>query len=256
MQKNKSIRFTILIIMSAILITALLANLTLSYLVREKNRHNVFSLGIVELEIEEDEFPQNEEKRTLTPKGTVPKNPHIINTGTTDIYVFLEVTVPYAEVLLVEDEGENINYPVSSGKVNCELFDLLSDADGALTGKNTDNFTNNFTITNNGIFTYQSSWVFMNSSENTENKTHSYLFGYKKMLKTSGNERTTTNLFDKIQLRNILEGELPDNSSEIITINAYGIQNEELRDITIADSMNLSQTELNKMFSYYQNQEG
>lgn len=255
-KRNNPLRVTILIILSSILIVTLAANITLSYLVQKQVRHNVFSLGVVQLKIEEDTFPQDEGQRTLLPKGIVPKDPHIVNTGTTDAYVFMEITVPYAEVLLVEEAGANIHQPVSTGKADCELFDLLSNAAGAPTGAATAGFTNGFTVTDNGIFSYQSDWIFLSSKESTTKKTHSYLFGYRKILKTADGEKTTTNLFDKIQLRNILEGELPENTVETITINAYGIQNEELRDITIVDPMDLSKTELEKIFSYYINQEG
>ena len=56
---------TAVILMSSFLAAALLINLTLSYLVVNKNRDNIFALGNVSLLLSEDNFPDNEEDRIM-----------------------------------------------------------------------------------------------------------------------------------------------------------------------------------------------
>ena len=56
----KNTRRFAVILMSAFLAAALFINLTLSYLVVNKNRDNVFALGNVSLLLSEDNFPQDD----------------------------------------------------------------------------------------------------------------------------------------------------------------------------------------------------
>lgn len=242
-----------LIILSVFLVMTLVVNVSVSYLIKERVKDNVFALGRVELSLVEDTYPPEPEKRLLAPKGVVPKNPHVVNVGSTDMYVFLEVTVPYDNVLLIEEEGENIHKPAPLGKHDCELFDLLSFDENAKVNVEADSFT----VTDKGRLSYQHNWVFLRASENTEKKTHTYLFGYNSLLTTAGDKRTTTNLFDKVQLRNVFEGELPEDIIETVVVNAYGIQSEELRNhVTVADTSAVTEQELKNIYQLYENQEG
>lgn len=248
---------SIIILLFVILILALVINSSIAYLARKKTATNVFSVGLVELTIAEDDFPEENKDRWMVPKSFLPKNPHLVNTGSVDVYVFAEVTVPYDEVLLIFDTGENINMPDPQGRKECELFNLFSDDTEAVSGEETDGFTDDFTVTNNGTFTYDHKWVFISSSEDTANKTHSYLFGYNSMLSTEAEHNTTTNIFDKIQLMNILEEELTDDNVRTITVKAYSIQSEELKgSLTISDPDDLTKEEIQNIYQYYQNQEG
>ena len=80
----KNTRRFAVILMSAFLAAALFINLTLSYLVVNKNRDNVFALGNVRLLLSEENFPQDENDRILAPKGIIQKDPKITNIGSTD----------------------------------------------------------------------------------------------------------------------------------------------------------------------------
>lgn len=245
------------LLLAVFLIMSLTMNTSLSYLIRERVRNNVFGLGRVELTLVEDSFPKEESQRLLSPKSVVPKNPHIVNTGTTREYVYLEVTVPYAKVLLVNDTGEQIHKPAFPERHDCELFDLVSTADSTVTGVETTDFTKDFTVTDNGHFEYENHWTFLRSTENLTDKTHTYLFGYDCLLMPDSGHNTTTNLFDHVQFRNILEGDLPENTLVSVVVNAYGIQSEELLNhITVADTEHITPQELRAIYRLYENQEG
>ena len=253
----RSTKTAALLVMAVILVTALIVNSTISYFVRKKTAHNLLSVGIVELKIEEDSFPENKKDRWLVPKSYLPKNPRFVNTGNTDVYAFAEVTVPYDNIHLIIEQGENADMPDPSGKKNRELFNLLSDASETSAGSATAGFTAGFTVTDNGEFTYQKNWIFISSKEDTTARTHSYLFGYKSMMTTDQGHNTTTEIFDKVQLRNIMEGDLPENEERTINVKARAVQSEELAgNITIADTDDLTKEELVSIYSYIQNQEG
>lgn len=246
-----------LLVLVIVLLLSLIVNTTISYLVRKKTANNVFSVGLVELTVVEDEFPDNEQDRWIVPKGFLPKDPRIVNTGSVDVYVFAEVIVPYEQVLLILDEGEDMRKPDPQGRQYRELFNLFSEDEYAVSGAETNDFTAGFSVTEHGAFTYEPHWLFIRSREDTTAQTHSYLFGYNALLTTEAGHNTTTTIFDKIQLLNILEGDLPEDAVRTITIKAYGIQSDELKgNVTIADPTNITKHELQQLYLYYQNQEG
>lgn len=252
----KTPKTAILAVLLAVLALSLGVNLTLSYLVRKKTAHNVFTVGAAELTIEETSFPSEPSDRWLVPKSFLPKNPCLVNTGTTDEYVFMEVTVPYENAQLILDQGENIRLPDPAGKQPLELFNLLSNHEAAVSGASTPGFSEGFTITNTGSFTYHPNWIFLSCGENTESHTHTYLFGYRSLLPHTPGHNTTDCIFDKVQLRNVLEDDLPGDIVRTITINAYGIQSSKLKDLSVNDPGSLTKDELQQIYQYYQNQEG
>ena len=248
-EKNlKNTRRFAVILMSAFLAAALFINLTLSYLVVNKNRDNVFALGNVGLLLTEDNFPQDENDRILAPKGIIQKDPKLTNIGSTDEYVFLKVIVPLCNVRIV---NETTNKIVDNKKAYMEIFDFISNDTSSQTVS-----VSGFTYNNIGSFGYNSKWILIDSSEDTANYTHTYLFGYSSLL-TGDSSDSTTALFDKMQLRNILEGDLPSDVTQTVRIEAYGIQAEELlNNITVSNTENVTKSELTAIFDLYKNQEG
>ena len=171
--------------------------------------------------------------------------------------MFVEIVVPYEEVLFIIDEGEAVNTPDPAGPANQELFNIISEDENALDGDETEGFYNGFTVTRTGTFSYHHDWIFLSSKEDTSNKTHSYLFGYRSLLAAAEGQNKTPAIFDKIQLRNILEGSVSRDSAETITVNVYGIQSDELRgSISIEDPTDITKAELESLYTYYRNQEG
>ena len=250
-------RVVLLLLVAVVVVAAVVTvHFTVAYVARKKTADNVFAVGLVELTVEEDSFPPDED-RWVVPKRFLPKNPHLVNTGSTNVFAFIEVVVPYEEVLLVADEGEDIHQPDPDGVKEQELFNLYSEAEGAVSGTETGGFTDRFTVTAVGEFTYHPDWVFIRSAEDTTAHTHAYLFGYRSVLTTEEGQRTTANVFDRIQLRNILEGSLAAPAAETIRIRAYGIQSDELKgELSVDDPTHLSQAELVHLYQYYLHQEG
>ena len=235
-------------LVAAFLVAALFINLTLSYLVENKNRDNVFALGNVRLLLSEENFPQDDNDRILVPKGIIQKDPKITNIGSTDDYVFLKVIVPLCNVRIVNERNNKIIYPE---KAYMEIFNFISNDTSSQTVS-----ASGFTHNNIGSFGYNSKWILIDSSEDTVNYTHTYLFGYSSLL-TGDSSDSTTALFDKMQLRNILEGDLPSDVTQTVRIEAYGIQAEELlNNITVSNTENVTKSELTAIFDLYKNQEG
>ena len=258
MRKTIRSRRTIaVIVLSAILLLMMIVGTTISYLVRKITADNLFSVATVELTVKEDDYPENEQSRFVVPKSFMPKNPRLVNTGSTSLYAFAKVTVPYEDVVLISDHGENINMPDPSGKKERELFNLFSNDTNCFSGTETEDFFSGFTVADTGDFTYGHNWIFISSEEDTVNKTHSYLFGYHSVLTPENGHNTTDTIFDKIQLRNVLEGLYGDSVTKKITVEAYGLQSEELKgSIAIADPTDLTKPEIISLYTIYRNQEG
>ena len=65
---------------------------------------NEFTVGRVSLDlIEENWTPDDGED--ITPGKDIPKDPYILNDGVNDAYVYLMVSVPYATVSVVQEDG-------------------------------------------------------------------------------------------------------------------------------------------------------
>lgn len=245
--KNIKIKILSLTVLSLILITVLTVNTSFSYLVSNKSRINVYTIGKVDIEITEDKFPESSENRILAPGGRVNKNPKIKNTGINDEYVFMSITVPLYSVITVTP-GHKLR---ETEKVRQEIFNLLSGSENRKTVS-----AAGFTAAYTGVFQYSPSWEFLYAEDDPEKAVHTYYFGYKSVLQPEGGNSTTTELFDELQLRSLLEGEVPDNAESSVTAAAYAVQAEELPDeYRPADSSDLTKEELSRIFTIYNNQE-
>ena len=126
--KRITYRICAVIILSVFVIGALVVNMALSYLISSKSRDNIFTIGIVRLDLSEENYPDDPEDRILPPKGVIDKDPKIKNIGTNNAYVFLKITVPLCEVRIVDEQTKKIN---RSGKEYREVFNLISSSDNA-----------------------------------------------------------------------------------------------------------------------------
>ena len=249
MKNKKRLRIIIIAVMTLMLAFVLAINYSVSYLVSTDNAENVFGVGNVQLRLDEDHFPTDDSSRKMVPKSIIPKDPSVMNTGSSSEYVFLVVTVPLEEVQIVDMDTDKIN---SSGKDLREIFNLLSNSSGAVSGSSVADFTKGFTKTDVGDFRFDPDWKFLTCFDT--DVSHTYVFGYSSVLQS---QQKTTALFDKIQLRNILEGEIAANAVESISLKAYGIQSEDyINDISVADPGNATVEELRAIYEICRNQEG
>lgn len=168
-----------------------------------ESRSNNFTFGKVDIELEEPGWEEND--HILYPGRTVPKDPIVTNTGINDLYVFLEVRIPKADVLIVDeiDKGKIISAP------SMQLVKTVyQDSEG------------------NTIDDHNPDWIQIDEYD-IGNDYHCIIYGYKERLAGYKDEQTpgetTTQLFDKVTFVNAVEGE-PEKMSFDMPIKAYAIQ--------------------------------
>lgn len=154
-----------------------------AYLTDYEKVSNEFTVGKVDIELKEPEWKPEENKK-IEPSKVIHKDPQITNTGTNDAFVYMEVSIPMANVEAVAENGERL------GKKVQELFS----------------------------FEAKDSWMQL-SVQNTESR-RTYTYAYKKILKP---QETSESLFDTVKFLNLIEGQLDGQTFEI-PVRAYAIQ--------------------------------
>ena len=154
-----------------------------AYLTDYEKVSNEFTVGKVDIELKEPEWKPEENKK-IEPSKVIHKDPQITNTGTNDAFVYMEVSIPMANVEAAAENGERL------GKKVQELF----------------------------YFEAKKSWMQL-SVQNTESR-RTYTYAYKKILKP---QETSEALFDTVKFLNLIEGQLDGQTFEI-PVRAYAIQ--------------------------------
>ena len=154
-----------------------------AYLTDYEKVSNEFTVGKVDIELKEPEW-KPEENRIIEPSKVIHKDPQITNTGTNDAFVYMEVSIPMANVEAAAENGESL------GKKVQELFS----------------------------FEAKDSWMQL-SVQNTESR-RTYTYAYTKILKP---QETSEALFDTVKFLNLIEGQLDGQTFEI-PVRAYAIQ--------------------------------
>lgn len=200
-----------------------------AYLTDNETATNTFTVGKVQVDLEEPSYPGNGTDKTtnLVPNGEVAKDPKVENTGNNAAYVFIKMTVPRANVTLVKDNGEKGTKEVQ------ELFYFKKNADGI------DKHLNNF----------DTNWVELTSTEGTATATErTYVFGYNAAVEAN---HSTNPLFEKIQLKNVLENEITTGEAKNIKIDTYAIQADNIVGI---DTTTLDAKTLTNIYTTYMKQ--
>lgn len=159
---------------------------TIAYLTDKDAAENKFTIGKVDVELEEPTW-EEEEHQDLQAGESVSKDPHIKNTGINDAYVYLEVQVPMESVITAATDGTREN---GGAAVNQELFS----------------------------FTPNANWTLISKTE--ANKHMVYVYSYDKIL-ASG--ESTNTLFDTMTFANVIEGQV-DSREFIVPVEAFAIQ--------------------------------
>lgn len=159
---------------------------TVAYLTDQDAADNKFTVGKVDIELEEPNW-EEEEHQDLQAGESVKKDPLITNTGINDAYVYLEVQVPMDTVITAAQDGTRENGGLA---VKQELF----------------------------TFTANNNWTQISKTE--ANGHMVYVYSYDKIL--AANESTNT-LFDTITFANIIEGQI-DSREYTIPVEAFAIQ--------------------------------
>ncbi|HJD25794.1 MAG TPA: SipW-dependent-type signal peptide-containing protein [Candidatus Blautia intestinipullorum] len=154
-----------------------------AYLTDYDKADNQFTVGKVEIELQEPKWnPEDHSK--IEPGKEIPKDPQIRNTGVNDAFVYLEVSVPMAEVTAADQEGNRLERKMQ------ELFSYQA-------GEN---------------------WTKLKSETVEDNMI--YVYAYNEILEP---EETTEPLFETMHFLNVIEGQL-DMQQLSVPVRAYAIQ--------------------------------
>lgn len=197
---------------------------TVAYLTDAETATNTFTVGNVQIDLEEPGYPGNDsdEVKNIIPNQEIVKDPQIENTGNNDALAFLRVEVPQ-EMFTDEDDG-------TGEQKKQDLFRLK------------------------GV---SSQWELLRTEtvtgEDGKAKT-SYVYGYKKTL---GKGTTTDKLFQKVQMKNAVESDLSGNVEDIV-VTACAIQATDIPDVNLTPGSdgNLSKDVLDQVYTIFLNQSG
>jgi predicted ribosomally synthesized peptide with SipW-like signal peptide len=235
------------------LVAAMALGGSLAYLTdNESHTNNVLTSGNIRIDLVEEHWSTTDTNSNGVPDAaeeTVPnqeilKDPKIINTGENPVFVFMRVTVPVKDVTRVSDRGQLIRKDQQSNPVVAgskifhepqELFIFKSTGDAPASHINHfHDKSGNHTTENNDH------WVRLRDGNTTSREYNTeiddngtfqtgtkvgqavYVFGWENVLPPNG--QTTGTLFDKIQLKNIIEFEVQPEQIQNIKLEAFGIQ--------------------------------
>lgn len=207
MRKNNGKKAKITVIALTLVACLMVAGVS-AYFTDADTATNTFTVGNVSLDLQE---PNWNPPTDITPNEEFAKDPQIKNDGINEEYVFMEVIVPYANVVTANADGsknaaaktELFTYTVNEGWV------LLGhrDADG--------NVSDEVVYNDDGTVT------------------HLYAYAADDTMTALTAGTTTPALFNYIKFANVVEGEGLEESTQHVVVNAYGIQTKNITDATL-----------------------
>jgi len=233
-------KYIILTIFTASMI-AIVSSIT-AFFTETEYRANSITVGEVKIEIKEDYTEQ-----VVYPNESVEKNPSVKNVGKNEAYVFIEVDIPKAEVILLDDDGQLLN--ATTPKSVQELFQMIAEKSGTETDANIK------IVPNNDSFSYHDKWVLLSDKTiSTQKDYNTYVFAYSEPLKRNN---TTSVLFDKVQLKKFIDSEASAQNKENpvvkIDVRAYAIQSDNLEGMTHTSKQNGFYAELYDIYHFPKN---
>lgn len=249
----------------------------LAYLTDGEKAENTFTIGDVSIEGIEPNYPGNDsdDVQDIVPNKEVNKDPQIDNDGVNDAIVFMTVDSPMSFVTVVKDDG-TIQTPKSMN----EIFWFKDSEDPQSTHEN--NFDENWQelsakemyvkVAADGTETklVETSQEALKATYDAlqpgESLVKRYVFGYKTAIQGSSEHdgtpqtpenKLTSALFDKVQLKNVIENEI-DEAVEKIVVKSYAIQASNILENSVDLGTNLNETNLGKIYDIFvrQNSEG
>ena len=166
--------------------------------------------------------------QNIVPGTVLDKNPRVYNNDETDAYIFLEVTVPYDDDLIVENSTDQKGAVVHNGEVPMYKFVVTDDKGTETADDDEDRFDQSFT----GTQLVHSDWRLLGGypTKDTAKKTLTYVYAHvyeendNKMMALMQGHETRYPLFDKIRLVNFNEKKYDANRDYSVYVKAYGIQ--------------------------------
>ena len=174
LKKFKMKKKTLNIIAATAIVGALAAGGTMAYLTDHAETTNEFTVGKVDIDLTEPNWRPDENKK-IEPSQVITKDPKITNNGINDAFVYLEVSIPVANVTTANADGTRIEAKET------ELFSFAAKND----------------------------WTRIDKRK--VGKSQVYTYSYNKILKKG----ETTTLFDTVTFANVIEGQLDTQNLQI-----------------------------------------
>lgn len=203
-----------LVLTAIVLVLILAIGGILAYFTDVQTKTNRFKTGEVKIEVTEPSWPGNptnpgdpETEVPVTPNQEIAKDPLVTNRGDGEVYAFVEVTIPVA----------NVKVGDATAAAPTQLFTLLDE---------------------NGTAGINSGWVLVSKtpetlSATTENVTYVYAYGTSTALTPLAKDVATAKpVFSKVKFADVKENDystsgIQGKSYEVV-VNGYGIQKEGL----------------------------
>ena len=219
---------------ACVLVGALAVGGTMAYLTDNESATNTFTVGKVDVALIEPNYPGNNDPsvNAIVPNQEIQKDPKVTNTGVNDAIVFMSVEVPVKNVTVVRADG------TKGTKEKTELFWFKDAADTQGT------FANHFS----------DQWLELTAKGEKDmaaGDTNTYVFAYKNAV---AKDATTDSLFDKVQLKNVIEGEVTAGEAQNVVVNTYAIQASEVLEGNTDLTDTLTEENLGKIYDIYFNQ--
>jgi len=261
----------------------------LAYLTDAEVTTNKFTVGDVSIEGVEPGWPGNDTTtpKDIVPNEEVEKNPYIQNTGVSDAVVFITVDSPIENITLIKDDG-TVETSTAEGFANLapdatgsakglrEIFWFKDAADGKsvhgnkfdstwqrLTTKEMyvkiDGATGAESSVSNSADALKAAYASVHPTDAapTGKLVKRYVFGYKTVLQgSSANDGTpsqaqhTNKLFDKVQLKNMLENEIDENAEDVV-IRYYAIQGSNVIEAGVDLTGAINEANLGKIYDIF-----
>lgn len=162
----------------------------MAYFTDNETAENTFTVGKVSLSLIEPKWvvPKN-----IAPNQEIDKDPQIKNDGVNAEYVFMEVTVPYGNIVTANQDGTR------KAAADTEFFE----------------------------YTLNTGWAELGSAkknELTKTMTRLYVYGTSTACTELTAGTTTNPLFEKVTFVNAVEGQDLEATNQEVTVKAYGIQ--------------------------------
>ena len=212
----------------------ILIGVSLAYFNDHEVKDNEITIGNVSIKLSEGGFDPTETYEVI-PGTRVVKAPKLKNTGSKDEFVFMRITVPKADGLtLLNESSDPSDSSVKRGQPKSglssapqQLFKLIADRPTpdtvksvpAVAGMDIDFTYHSDTAAGNTV----DGWTLLNV-DRTSSEYDEYVFGYNKKLAPTDE---TVTLFDAVQLKSFIDGEVSGNTE--IGVKCYGIQADNLK---------------------------
>ena len=183
----------------------------LAYFSDSEKATNTFTVGKISIKLTEASWDENNAKKIL-PNQLIAKDPKLTNNGVNDAYVFMEVLIPTASIVIENQDG------TSTGSATTQEMFTLINSSGAV-----------------GV---NSEWEQVGTGSTAvtvDGKNYNkYIYSYS----TSGTltkleaESSTVELFNKVRFANVQEGWGIEGKSYNVIVTGYAIQTENLNGST------------------------